>query len=62
MDHNGEDVPEEKIVTIAKTLKEHKDMKVSRSLDVSSHLLMQLLAAIMILSSNQPTFQPMPLK
>lgn len=27
LDHNGEDVPEEKIVTIAKTLKEHKDMK-----------------------------------
>lgn len=27
MDYNGEDVPEEKIVTIAKTLKEHKDMK-----------------------------------
>lgn len=27
LDYNGEDVPEEKIVTIAKTLKEHKDMK-----------------------------------
>ena len=27
MDLNGEDVPDEKVVEIAKDLKEHKDMK-----------------------------------